>query len=76
MKYFQSIPKDWKEQGATVRDAHTGEIIDKKKDYFTVKAHWKIKDTGDTFHFSTLDNLVAWAKEDALVDPNKEEKKK
>lgn len=72
MKYFQQIPKDWKEQGAVIRDTHSGEVIDREKDYFTVKAHWRIKDDEDTFHFSTLDNLVAWAKEDALVDPEKE----
>lgn len=76
MKYFQQIPKDWKEQGAVIRDAHTRETIDKKSDYFTVRAHWKIKDDADTFHFATLENLVAWAKEDALVDPEQEKKQK
>lgn len=75
MKHFQKIPKDWKEQGAVIRDAHTGEVINRKKDYFTVHAHWKIKDAKDTFYFASLENLVAWSKEDALVDPEKENKK-
>lgn len=73
MKYFQQIPKEWKEQGTVVRDAHTGEEIDKKDDHFTLHAHWKIKDEPDVYHFASLENLVEWAKEDALVDPEKEE---
>ena len=76
MKYFQQIPKDWKDQKAVIKDAHTGEVIDKKKDYFTVQAHWKIKDDADTFHFATLKNMSAWAQEDALVDPEKEKTRK
>ena len=75
MKYFQQIPKEWKEQGTVVRDAHSGEEIDKSGDHFVVQAHWKIKDDVDTYHFSSLENLVAWAKEDALVDPEEEEDK-
>lgn len=74
MKYFQDIPKEWKEQGTVVRDAYSGEEIDKDDDYFTVQANWKIKDDVDTYHFASLENMISWAKEDALVDPEEEEK--
>ncbi len=66
-KYFQKIPKEWKAQGAVLSCERCGKPIDEKTDHFTLAAHWKIKDTPDTFTFCSLACLEHWAAEDSLV---------
>ncbi len=68
MKYFQNIPKEWKQSQQTMTCEHCRQTVTKAKDYFTVKAHWKIKDDADSFSFCSLACLGAWTKEESLVE--------
>ena len=66
MKYFQKIPKDWKEQGAAPTCERCGQPISESNDHFTVHAHWKIKDDPDEYRFCSLNCMQEWASEDSL----------
>ncbi|GEM_PF-1730075 len=68
MKYFKKISpidsssKSWKST-EKVSCAHCRKEIDKKKDYFELKAFWKIKNKPDTRYFCSLKCLKKWAGE-------------
>lgn len=68
MKYFQNIPKEWKDAQQTRSCERCREEISGEKDFFVVKAHWKIKDEADSFSFCSLACLGEWTEEESLVE--------
>jgi hypothetical protein len=69
MKYFNRIAplegsdnKTWK-SNVKLSCAYCRKEIDKKKDYFELKAFWKIKNKPDVKHFCSVRCLKKWAGE-------------
>ncbi len=62
IQHYQKITK-WKTKAGN-RCRHCRQEVDEKKDYFTLKAHWKIKKKADEYTFCSINCVREWAKED------------
>ncbi|MCX6709463.1 MAG: hypothetical protein NTV63_00705 [Candidatus Woesearchaeota archaeon] len=69
MKYFKKITteegsnsKTWKSTEKVIC-TYCKKEIDKKRDYFELKAYWKIKNKPDTRNFCSLRCLKKWTGE-------------
>jgi len=74
MKYFTKIEtssgsenKTWKSNAKLTCD-YCRKPINKDKDYFELKAYWKIKNKADVKYFCSLRCLRKWSEEGSETD--------